>query len=117
MKLKEAELRGNVLLWLSAGDTGSSSKCMAFTLLGIPAEPHHPLDGSDLGRCIRLLRMIPALRPRLKRVRVVSEQWARIVDHWAELETLYEEDERHWPVESPKPTTPRTYARMKELRL
>lgn len=82
-----------LLNWLSGMDTGISSKTIAATMehepLILQGRSGHPHDPSDLGRCIRLLELFPEYRARLNEMRFVSPVWAQLVDHWDELETLY----------------------------
>src|SRR5688572_24935346 len=85
----------SVQQWLLSGrDTGTSSKAIVAFMEGQPIDPtSYPRDPSDLGRCIRLLEIAPEYRPLLKSMRVVSPEWARLVERWDELEALYRKEE------------------------
>ncbi len=104
--------------WIQTDDTGMSSGHMAFNLsieagmncpwLGKYAECNHPHDPDDFGRCYRLLRSVPELRPHIPKMASSSQVWASLVEHWDELERLYEE-------ELPKGKCPKLYKRMQQL--
>lgn len=77
--------------WLAHGETGISSKTMAFWLaFDIKMKDGcHPLDPADFDRCLRLLDAVPELRPHLANMAKVSPQWARLVKHWADVEQCH----------------------------
>lgn len=108
-----------ILLWSLSGDTGSSSKALATFFSGVQQRsPGYPHDPDDFGRCYRLLRSIPALRPRIGEAAVLSESWAALVGAWDELEALYEKfcDVDGRRIDAPNyPDAKKMYARMKEL--
>src|SRR3972149_8048417 len=90
-----------VLDWLHGIDTGISSKAIVSIMENVPVELVNgrwgygdPLDPADLGRCIRLLEIMPDYRARLPEMSAVSPQWAALVNHWDELAALYHEE---WP--------------------
>ena len=61
------DIEGRALFWALAGDTGISSEAIAAHMSGYPnTRMMPPSDGSDRGRCIRLLELIPEWIPRLK---------------------------------------------------
>lgn len=62
----------------------------------------HPLDPSDLCRCLHVSPFPP------DHMRGLSPEWDALVDHWFELSDLLAE-------EHSTGRAPRTYARMKEL--
>ena len=98
-----------ILKWLLSDDTGVSSKAIVAKMEGIEVLPDsHPRDPADLGRCLRLLNLMPQYRPRLGEMREVSQVWANLVDNWDELEALYYEE-----LASGKAV--KCYQRMKEL--
>lgn len=104
-----------VLKWLRGIDTGISSKAIVAVMEGVPPEVlnggwglKHPLDPADFGRCLRLLAIWPDYRPRLHEMAAVSPQWRVLVNHWDELEALYNE-------EAPSRKCPNLYDRMQEL--
>lgn len=94
-QLREARIRKAVIRWHQTrhADTGMSSEAMAWHLAraGWPGDST-PCDPSDFNRCLKLLKSVPALRKRLSRMRKVSPEWGRLIDHWEELESLYDEE-------------------------
>lgn len=110
-------MKAHLMNWLSSGDTGASSLALlahmerdlvltAMLRFGFA----HPLDPSDLGRCIRLMDIEPSYRTRIGEMAAVSPQWAVLASHWSELETLYRSE-----VPEHKGRAPKTYARMWKL--
>lgn len=104
--------------WIDGPDTGLSSMALAM-LLGFgkqPSRPGHPLDPDDFGRCERLLRAVPTLRPLLPAMKPVSPIWAQLVDHWDELVQLGDNECPGMMTSShARGTAPAMYARMREL--
>jgi hypothetical protein len=83
-----------VIEWLASGETGTSSKTMAFYLgFGVrPKDASYPLDPADFDRCLRLLEAVPALREQIPRLAMLSPEWERLAKRWDEVEKchLYE---------------------------
>ena len=105
------------LLWLANGDTGLSSKTMAFWLaFGIRAERmRHPLDPSDFNRCLGLLAAAPGLRGELHRLGELSAEWGDLAARWNEIEkTFRDEVGPDWSRNDRVPAT-KTYALMEEI--
>ncbi len=97
-----------VIKWLAHGNTGASSKCMAFYLAfgEVATDRYAPADPADFNRCLQLLEYAPQLRPLIPRMAKVSDQWARVVAHWDEIElTFLEEAELGWTRKSRAPET------------
>lgn len=95
MKKSEIELRAAILSWLAVGETGESSKAIAFKMIGQGYSrgfPTHPRDPDDLNRCLKLLEAVPQIRPRLTEMREVSPEWAALVDQWDEIEASFLEE-------------------------
>lgn len=93
------------LEWCLGDNTGRSSKAVARQMLGLPQHGTfcHPLDGSDLGRCIELLDAVQEWRERILEMGAVSPMWKVLAEHWAELEAMHRAGD------------PGLYERMKEL--
>ncbi len=99
--------------WVRTGEHGNSSLAMCMALYEIPelgsgssrANPHDP---SDFRRCVLFLEAVPSARPRLHELAGLSVQWSRLVEHWEELEALYQQ-------ERGKKKAPLLYQRMKEV--
>ncbi|MER5000350.1 hypothetical protein KDV89_12595 [Providencia stuartii] len=80
--------------WLASDDVGASSRYMASVLSGQFSAPnHYPLDGADLGRCIRLLVAVPELASQLHEMKARSPQWSAVVDNWDKWKALHDADE------------------------
>ena len=82
----------DALAWIVGGDTGTSSTAIWATMTGVPVAlgwSNHPRDPDDIGRCFRLLALVPEWRERLPEMAAVSPQWAALVGHWPELEALW----------------------------
>lgn len=104
-----------ILAWLRSGDTGMSSLTIAAVMeqdatIAAMNRGHgsHPLDPSDLGRCLRLLDIVPSYRQNLQVMKSVSPQWNVLITHWEELEALYRE-------ELPSGVAQKCYRRMYDL--
>lgn len=96
--------------WLENGDTGTSSLTIWAVMMGTePDRADIPHDPADFGRCFRLLLVMPSWRGRLGEVAERYPAWRRLVDRWAELESL-------WLEESPTGRCPKLYALMQQLR-
>ncbi|MBS0918113.1 hypothetical protein [Providencia rettgeri] len=80
--------------WLASDDVGASSRYMASVLSGqFSATNRYPLDGADLGRCIRLLVAVPELASQLHEMKACSPQWSAVIDNWDKWKGLYEAGE------------------------
>ena len=114
--MMNTSISARVGAWLVSDDTGLSSTSIVAVMMGAnPTEipTHYPYDPSDLGRCLRLLELIPEWGPFMNEMRTASPEWNTLVDHWNELHTLMESEcGVHWQHAK---SAPRTYARMKEL--
>lgn len=90
-------------LWLA--DTrgrGLSSEAIVMRITDIEfprAYPHHckctPMDASDVGRCVRLLRAVPEIAAHFQLMRDVSTAWSKLVDVWSELEAIHDMPPSH----------------------
>ena len=85
------ETQRQVIQWLATGRVGLSSKCMAMWLaFGERANDLWcPADPDDLDRCLKLLDKAPGLRPLIPKMAELSEQWARLVPRWDEVEASH----------------------------
>jgi hypothetical protein len=87
-------------MWIRGGDTGTSSKTIAFALIGAASlldRMDAPYDTADVGRCVRLLDAAAKngedWRARLSEVADVCPEWRPLVERWPEIEAAYREDE------------------------
>lgn len=104
---------GDVIGWLTNGDTGTSSLTIYHVMIGRPHAPNFwpnvPADAGDFGRCYRLLKVMPSWRARLPEVAATHPSWLALVEAWDELTALFEQ-------ESPSGRYPKLSARMRQLR-
>lgn len=112
------KLEADALAWASGLHVGISSATIYTVMMGQKPKMEStigfpPSDPSDLGRCLRLLRIRPDWRPRLQEVADRFPKWQTLVDHWDEIEALMEE-EVGWDW-SKGQRAPRTYERMKAM--
>lgn len=100
---------------LNSRDTGQSSEAIVRHMLGFGGRAHYPLDPSDLGRCLRLLRLIPEWKPRMHEMAAHGAIWAALSARWAELEDSME---REVGIDWDKGVSvaPRTYALLQRIR-
>lgn len=110
-------VQNDTLKWLADGDTGLSSKTMAFWLaFGMRVERmRHPRDPSDFNRCLGLLAAAPELRSELHRLGELSVEWGGLVERWDEVEATFRaEVGPDWSRNDRVPAT-KTYALMDEI--
>lgn len=89
MRLSEAAIE-----WLVDGEQGLSSRAIFNHLaLGRRVDPfHYPADIDDFQRCERLLRSVPEIRPAFGKMATVGPHWPPLVEAWAEVARLLDED-------------------------
>lgn len=105
-------MKDKILYWLANGQTGVSSKTIAFEMVDIYyGDSCHPLDPADFHRCIGLIHFIPEIKTRLNEMKSVSPQWRVLVDNWNQLEKLLTLE----IAETGKLGAPKTYNLMQEL--
>ena len=107
--LKTLERR--VISWLLSDDTGASSLSICAHMLGEPCEGYAPSDCSDLGRCLRLLDLVPEWTPRLHEMATYGPDWKGLIDQWEQIVHLYH-NEGGVPFNE-RPRSPETYRAMK----
>lgn len=85
--------------WLEHSQRTTASNCMYAVLtdeswqsLNI-ADRAAPTDAEAFESCVRLLTILPELRPFLYKMKAVSDQWKMMVEQWKTLETLYKLEE------------------------
>lgn len=102
------------LMWMGGSDTGISSLAIVSAALGVDHRSDSPpYDPADLGRCLRMIQVMPWAARGLSVLRQENAQWGRLVDRWDELRGLMDiEVGIDW---SKGDTAPNTYIRMKEL--
>ncbi|HZH10606.1 MAG TPA: hypothetical protein VEZ24_09560 [Microvirga sp.] len=102
--------------WIIGHDTGASSEAIWAHMMNA-GEPRsgwfYPLDPADLGRCLRLLELIPEWKPRLPEMAAHSKEWAALVSQWGHLaQSMADEVGIDW---SKGDRAPKTYRLMKEV--
>lgn len=102
--------------WLANGETGTSSKAMAFWLAfgeRMDDTYNYPHDPADFDRCLRLLTQVPEMRAQLPRMAEVGPEWAALVGRWDEIEACHlDEVGLGW---SKARRAPRTYELMSSI--
>lgn len=82
--------------WVVGRDTGCSSQAIWANMMGAGKPAYwgwfHPLDPADLGRCLRLLRLIPEWRERMPEMAQHSPEWAALVERWDDLAAMMEDE-------------------------
>lgn len=79
--------------WLRSDDTGISSETMAAITLGADSGDFDaPHDGSDFGRCYRLVEAVPEVRAAFPRIAALVPAFAGILAAWDELAAIYLRD-------------------------
>jgi hypothetical protein len=105
--------------WYKRGDIGLSSKAISRVMRGAAFadidKGNHPRDPGDLGRCLRLLDLIPEWRASIMDMAPLSTAWANLARNWDELEATFR-SEGDGSLSPPHGTPMRkTYNRMREL--
>jgi hypothetical protein len=105
-----------IVQWLANGETGVSSKTMAFTAMGQGyRDNHHPLDPADLNRCIKLVDEVPEIKDAFPKIAALSKEWQAVIDNWDSLKKSFVDEAGYdW---SEKHSAPLTYKKMKDLGL
>lgn len=103
--------------WIVGSDTGTSSQSIWAQMMGA-GQPawcgwSYPHDPSDLGRCLRLLALIPEWKPRLPEMAEHGPAWAALVAQWDALAAMMNEEVGIDRSKGGK--APRTYAAMRAI--
>jgi hypothetical protein len=103
------------LAWIVGDDTGASSKTVWAVMMGQQTDrwKSYPSDGGDLGRCLRLLALVPEWKTRMGELAAISPYWAALVEHWPRLEAVMIEETG--PDFNRHKVSPRTYDLMKKI--
>lgn len=103
--------------WLASGDTGISSESLAFEYLGTERKRGicHPLDPADLGRCLRLIAIVPEVRKCVDNLAIKDDGWAKVAPIWDKIsESMVDEVGIDW---SKGDRAPNTYELMRKAGL
>lgn len=81
--------------WLASDDVGASSKFMHLVMTREckPQLGDLPLDCSDFGRCVRMVRVC-CLRDQVDLMRGCGDGWAAIADNWDSFVDLYDKKDK-----------------------
>ena len=84
-----------IALWMSGNGVGNSSKAIASATLGaVSTRDDYPRDGDDLGRCLRLIEMVPECRAGVDMLAAVSGPWKRLAAEWDTLAEMHRQGDR-----------------------
>lgn len=75
--------------WAGGRGTGASSKAIWSHMLTGKCDGSYPRDGDDLGRCVRLLDLIPEWKSRIGEMARYGGAWIGLVDQWDALVKLH----------------------------
>jgi len=107
-------MKDKILNWLANGETGSSSKAMAFCFAGVDCDLNaHPYDPGDFNRCLLFLDAVAATRADMCLLRSLSCTWSRLVDRWDEIENCFLDEAGFNWCKAKK--APKTYALIKSV--
>lgn len=99
---EKSVIKDEVLNWLATGDTGLSSKTIAFATCGIKyPDSYYPRDPSDFKRCLEMLEACPSIKDLLC-VKSLHKNWVRFVDSWDLMVEMYNEDVAKTPGRCPR---------------
>lgn len=86
MNTEKLSVEARAMRWMLSGDTGLSSEAICAHMQGItPKRASYPSDPADLGRCLRLLELIPEWKSRIAEMSAYGPGWAGQVECWEEL--------------------------------
>lgn len=76
--------------WIMSANTSPSSYALCAVVCGkTPTDRRHPQDAVDFGKCMHFLREVPQAKAYLFLAANISQEWARLVSRWTELEQLF----------------------------
>lgn len=111
-----------VIEWMFSQDTGVSSQNLAAEYLGVKCDAavmhfglSGPHDPADLGRCLRLIALVPEIRSCVDSLATKSTHWAKAAAVWDEISASMEDEVGiDW---SKAESAPKTYKLMEEAGL
>jgi len=87
------ELERRAVAWMIATPSmhaGKSAQSIMCHLLGIELPDYpHPLDGADVGRCLRMLESFPEFAGRIGEMKSATDVWSCLAERWGELAQAY----------------------------
>jgi hypothetical protein len=92
--ITEEERKKRIIGWLFNGETGTSSKTIAASVLRVNYEDADiPYDKDDFSRCYKLVKLAEIPLSELKILAERYPKWGPIVENWEQLICRYESDE------------------------
>lgn len=107
-----------ILNWMANGDTGVSSRAMAFCAVDICNDrstfgSSAPSDPDDFNRCLKLVIEIPEIKEHFGKISELNAGWSLIIPRWDEVEKSFlDEVGIDWCKSS---SGPKTYKLMKDI--
>jgi hypothetical protein len=87
------KMEREILEWLANGNTGVSSKAMAFAAVGIANNGSFgncaPSDPSDFNRCLKLVHHVPEINNHFDKIAKLSDKWAILISKWKIVEKSF----------------------------
>ena len=79
--------------WLLSEDTGLSSEAICrHMLIGKQRYADYPSDPSDIGRCFRLLALIPEWESRICEMAAYGAAWISLSEQWQQIKQCMEDE-------------------------
>lgn len=91
MHVLQSSFTKSIGQWFASDDCGASSEAMACIALGATEGYFYPpVDGSDFGRCYRLVFLVPQIKLFFPDIAKACPDFIPVLDNWDELCKLYE---------------------------
>lgn len=90
----QLSVQDRIFFWLRYGEHGNSSLTLLKAFMnGRPPIPvkfteTHPVDASDLRRCVQLLENVPEAVRGIEHLKQISPHWAVLADNWDSLSNM-----------------------------
>lgn len=107
-----------ILDWLANGETGISSRAIAYKMLGVRSTKEwdsHPKDPDDFRRCLLLVDRVPGIRKKIGKMRRVSRFWRELIDHWDDIEKCFKIEVPNYSGNCLGSRAPMTYDLMQKI--
>ncbi len=106
-----------ILEWFATGETGISSKAMAFAAADIENKSSFgdgtPSDPSDFNRCLKLVHQVPEIKSHFDKIAKLSDKWEVLISKWEIVERSFlDEVGFDW---CKADRAPKTYKLMKDI--
>ena len=113
--VKTKSILGSLQEWLINGERGASSNALCKVFFGVPerAGNNHPLDPSDLRRCLLFIRSA-GISTHLDKMATASKEWANLIEHWEIIHSTFISETKD-PDTLSFDSAPKTYELMKKV--